>query len=200
VAGQRAQARVVVGIGQAAHVEHEIGVERDAVLETEGLEQQRQAGGRNPHEILDPVAQDVGPEVAGVHALREVRQSGEQPALALDALGQREAAVGKRVAPPRFGEALDQRVGLRLQEQHPHIVAARAEIAELPRQLGERLRAAQLHAQGHARVAGPRQEAHGLRQQPGRQVVHVVIAAVLEHVEGHALARAGEAGDQYQLH
>ena len=37
-----AQRRLVVRIGQAAHVEHEIGVERHAVLEAERLEQQRE--------------------------------------------------------------------------------------------------------------------------------------------------------------
>ena len=43
-AGERAQLRVVVRIGQAAHVEHQVGVERNAVLEAERLEQQRQPG------------------------------------------------------------------------------------------------------------------------------------------------------------
>ena len=43
LSGQRTQLRVVVRVGQAAHVEHQVGVERNAVLEAERLEQQGQA-------------------------------------------------------------------------------------------------------------------------------------------------------------
>ena len=42
LAGQRRERRLVVRIRQAAHVEHEVGVERHAVLEAERLEQQRE--------------------------------------------------------------------------------------------------------------------------------------------------------------
>src|SRR5262245_6288220 len=38
-AGLRTQYRVVVWVGQAAHVEDEVGIERNAVLEAEGFEQ-----------------------------------------------------------------------------------------------------------------------------------------------------------------
>jgi catechol 2,3-dioxygenase-like lactoylglutathione lyase family enzyme len=41
-AGERAQRQVVIGIRQRAHVEHEVGIERHAVLEGERFEEQRQ--------------------------------------------------------------------------------------------------------------------------------------------------------------
>ena len=44
-------------IGQEAHVEHEIGVEQNAQLEAELLEQKRQPRRVDAQEILDPAAQ-----------------------------------------------------------------------------------------------------------------------------------------------
>ena len=84
--------------------------------------------------------------------------------------------------------------------EHPHVMAAFPEIGDLARQLGQGLGAAQLHADGDAGMAGAGEIAHRLGEEPRRQIVHVIVGAVLEHVERHALARAGEAGDQYQLH
>ncbi len=45
-AGERAQRRIPVGVGQRARVEHEVRVARNAVLEAEGLHQQATAGRR----------------------------------------------------------------------------------------------------------------------------------------------------------
>jgi len=58
--GERAQRRIVMRVGQAAHVEYEIGVQRQPVLETEGLEQQGEPGAIQRDELLDPGAQGVG--------------------------------------------------------------------------------------------------------------------------------------------
>ena len=41
-------------VRQAAHVEHQVGVERHAVLEAERLEQQREPAGGTWHEVADP--------------------------------------------------------------------------------------------------------------------------------------------------
>ena len=87
-AGQRAQLRLVVRVGQAAHVEYEIRVERNAVLEAEGFEQQRQPGDRRRGEILDPGAKRVGGEIAGVDVMRHVRNAGDQLLLAGNTLRQ----------------------------------------------------------------------------------------------------------------
>src|SRR5687768_10712842 len=54
-AGERPELRVIVRIGQAPHVEYEVGVERDAVLESKRLEQQRKPCSGEPDEILDPI-------------------------------------------------------------------------------------------------------------------------------------------------
>ncbi len=68
-------------------------------------------------------------------------------------------------------------------------------------QLLQRRAAAHVHAHGDARVARLRAEnATTLGEQIGRQVVHAVVAAVLQHIERHALARARHPGDQDQPH
>ena len=46
--GQVAQRRLVVRVGQHAHVEHVVGIDRDAALEGEGLEHQRQLADAAP--------------------------------------------------------------------------------------------------------------------------------------------------------
>src|SRR5512135_3383619 len=52
--GKRTQPLLVMRIGQAAHVEHQIGIERNAVLETEGFEQHRQPlAGAKSDKVLD---------------------------------------------------------------------------------------------------------------------------------------------------
>ncbi|MNC86085.1 hypothetical protein D3C83_17170 [compost metagenome] len=104
------------------------------------------------------------------------------------------------MAPARLGEALDQRVGLGFEEQDPHVVSALAEIRDLPGQFGELRGGARVDAQRRAFPPARGQQIHRLPQQLQRQVVHVIVAAVLEHVERHALARAREAGDEDQLH
>jgi hypothetical protein len=66
-------------------------------------------------------------------------------------------------------------------------------------QRGER-RAARIHAHRGALVAGLGEEVDHLEQQRRGQVVHAIEAAVLEHVQRDALARARQPAHQNQLH
>ena len=62
-------------VGQAADIEDEIGIERNAVLETEGLEHQRQSLARvGFDELAHPFAQGIGLEITGVDAMAKRRQ------------------------------------------------------------------------------------------------------------------------------
>ena len=64
------QSLVIVRIGQAADVEHQVDIERNAVLEAEGLEQQGQALGLlQLKEALYKATQGVCVQVAGVNAV-----------------------------------------------------------------------------------------------------------------------------------
>ena len=57
--GVRAQLGIVMRVGEAAHVEHHVGVERHAVFVGERLEEKRESGGGDLHEIAHPCAQQV---------------------------------------------------------------------------------------------------------------------------------------------
>ena len=81
--------RLVMRIGQAAHVEHQVRVERYAVLVTERLKEQRQARRIDADEILDPGAQRACGELAGIDVVAERAQIGERGALVFDRLGKR---------------------------------------------------------------------------------------------------------------
>ena len=67
-----AQRRLPVGIGEAAHVEHEIGVARNPVLVAEGFEHEREAPvGAAVDALADQLAQRVHPHGRGVdHQIR----------------------------------------------------------------------------------------------------------------------------------
>ena len=52
--GKRAQQRVIVRVGQAAHVVHQVGIQRHTMLETKGFEQQGKARTIYTDEVLDP--------------------------------------------------------------------------------------------------------------------------------------------------
>ena len=95
-------------VGQAAHVENEVGVERQAMLEAEGFEHQRQTlTGFGFDELAHPFAQGVGLESAGVDAMAESGNRLQQLALGADRFGQRLLLGGQRMAAARFGIALE---------------------------------------------------------------------------------------------
>src|SRR5262249_34114063 len=74
--GKVPQVRIVVRVRQTEYVQHQVCVERNAVLVAERLEQQGKSGGGRGNEVLDPVAQHVCGEVAGIHSVREVGETG----------------------------------------------------------------------------------------------------------------------------
>jgi hypothetical protein len=86
--GEGSEGRFVVGIGQAAHIEDEVGIERNARLVGEGFEQQGQRGSVRSDEFADPFSEDVGMEVAGVDRDSQPIQCRQQLAFALDRLEQ----------------------------------------------------------------------------------------------------------------
>jgi len=67
---QRPQLADVVGVGQHAHVEDEVRVQRHAVLEREALEHQRQSVAVGAHQVAHPGAQLGRAQLAGVHPAR----------------------------------------------------------------------------------------------------------------------------------
>jgi hypothetical protein len=71
------EAPVSSRVGQAAHVEYQVGIHRHAALETEGLDQKRRAGLRLVQQAqLDRVTQLIQVQVGGVDL--EVGQVGDR--------------------------------------------------------------------------------------------------------------------------
>ncbi|MNI69166.1 hypothetical protein D3C73_1249000 [compost metagenome] len=88
--GLLAQFRLPVRIGQAAHIEYQIGVDRHATLEPERLDEECRTGFRLVQQAqLDGIAQLIQVQAGGVEL--EVGQVGNRPeqgGLVVDRLGQ----------------------------------------------------------------------------------------------------------------
>ena len=203
--GQRAQVRFVVWVGQAAHVEDELGVERQAVLEAEGFEGERQrlrlvtvAVGCD--ELAYPLAQRVGLQVAGVDVMAEFGDAGEAYAFLGDGLGQRALVAGQRVPAPRLRVALAQRLGLRVEKEELHVVLLRTQRVELLRQRFNTAAAADVDGDGDFPVALLPELIDERLQQLRRQIVDAVVRGVLEQVEGDRFAGPGKAADDQDVH
>jgi hypothetical protein len=202
--GERPQLVDPVRVGQEPAVEHQVGVERQAVLVAE--RQQRDLHRRlvdlAGEQGLDAPAQGVDVEVARVdHHVGLGLDGFEQLALALDGGGQvlLVAAARERVAATRVLVPADQGVGRGVEEQDPHPGGRRAQ----PRQHGQDL--VLVGARADDQRHPPDRRARHLRQlddlgdQAGRQVVDDEPAEVLEVVGRHAAPGAGQAGDDDEL-
>ena len=100
--GERAQARVVVRVGQAAHVEYEIRVAGQATLEGEGLEQQGEPRAGEAGEGEHAGAQRRRAHPGGIDAMGRLDQGREQFAFARDAFLEGARTVGQRMAAARL--------------------------------------------------------------------------------------------------
>ncbi len=189
-------------VRQATHVEDQVGVERQAVLEAEGLEQQGQAVGLvlQRDEVLDHRTQGIRPQVAGVDAMAESLQGGQRRALLGDRLGQRLVAGGERMAAARFGKALDQHVVARIEEDAANIDPVRRELLQLGRQGRDAAAAAHVDRHRDARLPLAQQVARQPGQQCRRQVVDAEVAGILQHVQRDGFSGTRQAADEHELH
>ncbi len=202
-AGLRSQLVDVVGVGQEADVEGEVGVARRAVLEAEGEQGQRQLAAvlTAQHLLGDPPAQLPAGQAAGVHHhVGAGAQRREQLALGADPVDD-PALRGERMAAARLLVAVEQRLLVGLEEEQLRLQPVGAELVEHLDQPLEVLAAAHVGDDGGllhpaALVAEELAEA---ADHPRRQVVDAEVAAVLEGGDRFRLAGAGVAGDQDQL-
>ncbi|ERE10059.1 hypothetical protein O166_05695 [Pseudogulbenkiania ferrooxidans EGD-HP2] len=199
-AGERAQLRIVIGIGQAAGVKDEIGVLRHAMLEAERFEDQRQLAAVSVDQFAHPASEGVGGQFAGVDAGAQLQHLGQHLLFQQYAFLHRDAGVGQRVAAAGFGEALDQRFRLGFQEQQAHIDALGLQGFHHLGQRAQRGAGAGVHADGDVLVAEVGVHRHRFRQHGGRQIVHAVETGILQRAQRHRLAGTGQAANQYQAH
>ena len=100
----------------------------------------------------------------------------------------------------RFGEAFDQRIGLRIEEQQMHIQSSLLQQCDVLRQLLHAAAAAHIDADRDARVARLLEIVDQRGQQFGGQVVHAIETGIFQRLQCDAFAGAGEAADQEELH
>ena len=97
--GERAQRGHVMRVGQHAHVEHVVGVQRHAALEGEGFEDQRERALRCGDQRLDIALQLGRTDDAGVDHVGAVAQVGEQFTFEVDGMDQQALLLGAFGAP-----------------------------------------------------------------------------------------------------
>src|SRR5262245_15257874 len=78
---QGTEPRVVVRVGEAAHVEDKVRIEGDPLLVAEGFKQKHHRFRADFEHVLDPVAQSVGQQVGRVETMTDLAHRSEQLAL-----------------------------------------------------------------------------------------------------------------------
>ena len=181
-----------VRIGQETHVEHEIGVDGDAVLEAEGQEGDPHAGPDLAGSVHadQHVAELVHGQRGSVdHAIGDLPEVGQRFALGPDGVVHL-PVPGQGVAAARLVVATQKRLVTRLDEQDLDLMPSRSELPQGVQQVGQVLPLPHVDAQGHP-VGGLDGAGHQVgegRQQRGGQVVHAEVAHVLEALDRKALA------------
>src|SRR5947199_358312 len=203
VAGQGAQRLVVVRVGQESHVEHEVGVERNAIFvpKREHGDGERDRVWTAHERVHDRVAQFAYAEGGRVDDLVGFLFHGLQPApLGPDAVHDA-ARLGQGMLAARLLETADQHIVGRIEEEDDIVQPHRLQGVQRGDQIIEKLPPARVDGQRRALDTTFRLHAEfgELRQQRGRQVVHAEEAEVLKHLHGVRLPRAGEPGNDDKL-
>ncbi len=197
-ARELAQLVDVVRIGQEAHVEDEVGVERHAVLVAERHDrdvEDARFGGRIGR-MREPLLERGQRERRGVDDdVGRVADRFELAAFGDDAVDDA-AAIRERMLAARLRVAPDEHLVARVEEDDPVGDAFLAQRAQLPDEIAEHLFTADVEDERDAaQVAAAGEQLGELRDEARREVVDAEVAEVLEAFRGLALARARHAGD-----
>ena len=202
----RPQLADVVRVGQDAHVEHVVGVQRNAMLERERLEHQRQAARAGLHQLAHPGTQLGGPQQAGVDDGGDLAQLGKDFALELDRVEQRAVVVlrtaglvRQRMGAARLGEAPHQRVAARVEEHGANRHAFAAQLLHQRQQVRQGSGAARVDGDRDAALRALLFQPQEFAQQLGWQVVDTEEPGVFERVQRHRFSGAGDARHQHHF-
>ena len=198
------QLRDVIGVGQKAHVQHQVGLRRQAVLKAEGEDVHVQLSlFRRGEEGQQCAAELGGGKGGGVqHHIGGIADGAEQLPLAGDG-GFYGAAIGtKGMAAAGLLVAADDGGGVGFQKQQAAADAPGTELGHGLGQVGGRLTGTDIVDEGQLVVAaaGGGTEVGKAEHHLRREVVHSIVAGVLQKCGGAALAAAGQAGDDEYFH
>src|SRR5438874_3397252 len=198
--GLRSQRVDPVRVRQEARVEHEVDVEREAVLVAERDDRRLQAGpSLAPEQVEQPVAQLVDVELGGVddHVGLGLDRLEELP-LALDALPY-PLALGEGVTPAGVLVTADEHLVRRLEEQNANVGAGLAELVERGCELLEVGAGANRQRDPLGRGARRLHELGHLGDEGRGKVVDDEAAQVLERVGRLRSSCTRETGDDDEL-
>src|SRR5659263_181883 len=196
-AGKPLECRNEVRVGEEPDVDHHVGFDGDPVPVTEGDDAHLQAAG--------PLAAE--PSHKGIPKLVDVQLGGVDdrvghlpkrreyaPLLPDRAKG---AAPGREgVLPPRFAEPPHERLVRRVEEEDVDRAPPPPQFIEDPGEVREELLPPDVHPEGHPGPFAPRlgDDVDDLGKENRRQVVHAVVAEVLEHLDRRALPGPRQSG------
>ena len=201
LARQRRQVGHEEGVGQEAHVEHDVGLGRDAVLEAERQQRDRQVALAAPVALLDERPQHVHGERARVD--QRVGLLRRPASVCRSAAMPARMSVSDSGCRRRVSEKRRMRISSEASRNSTSTVCPalrRSAKIDWPLRRGTRRPARRCPARpGRCRARLARQ-LDELRHQRQRQVVDRVEAEVLEGAQRRRLARARDAGDDDQPH
>ena len=204
-AGEGTQLLQIVGVRQKAHVEDQIRVQRQPVLEAESLHRdlQRALGTGGRDKVKELALKLAEGEVGAVDdEIRPLADGGQQVHLPVDRFLDAAAALGQRVRPARLLIAAHDGGHIRVHVQDAAVAVHLLELVDGLQQLVKAVFGAHVRHQGNLFIAAARgnAELRKLRHQRHREIVHAVIIQILQHVRRAALPRAGEACDNQEIH
>ena len=193
-----ADGRIPVGVGQEAHVKEEVGIDRRAVFEAEGLQGDDERRGGVAEDGAQPVFKLIDAVAAGVqNDVGEVHQRVQQMPFVFNRFRQRARAFGadvQRVRAACFAVAAHEDVGVGGEKQDLD-VGVLAQCADFVGQGGEVGGVARVHRHRYRLRLLAGEIAHEAVEQGARQVVDAVVTEVFESVQRDGFACAGKAGD-----
>src|ERR1700722_1572000 len=198
-AGEFLQGRNVMRIPEEAHIEDQVGVARQAVAMRKRGDENGVAGrGVEPEITLQQALQVRRRQRRGVdHQIGAVAQGPDALAFQAYAVGHR--MLGRqRMAAAGFGITAFQPVVVAIEEHHAQIdgLALDQPVERLDQRGHGEVARADIDADGKRRLHRVRTDEIG--QQRQRQIVHRLVAHILERLQGGGSPRARHAGDDHE--
>ena len=199
VSGERPQIVLPMRVGEEPHVHHDVGVQRQTVLEPETLDGDLQTGpGRCVEGVVDALLELVHVEVARVdHEVSGSSDRLEHRTLELDRFDEAVGLVGERMTSSGRVVTAHQFRRRRVEEDHPNVVSVGPQLTDLGEHLGVLAPGDQCEPLDVARRF--RCQLHDRADQRGRQIVHDEPPEILQHIGDPRPTGPRQPGDQHDV-